>query len=180
MWEMQTQTQTQMRGVDGREVPVLTERWMSWVWMVSWSLYALIAQCLRMDGWMDGWSLLDRSSRDYSLLRHRWQPPVSRSSLNHNRYSSAHIYTHTITAMTDHTPLAVFITTFNMNMRSSKLSDHELRSWLAPAFKGQGKEPELLVIGIQELLPLELARMSRHSQPYGSLPSSLTCSSGFS
>jgi hypothetical protein len=95
-------------------------------------------------------------------------------------HSTAHTYTHTITAMTDHTPLAVFITTFNMNMRSSKLSDHELRSWLAPAFKGQGKEPELLVIGIQELLPLELARMSRHSQPYGSFPSSLTCWSGFS
>jgi hypothetical protein len=55
-------------------------------------------------------------------------------------------------------PMSVYLTTFNMNMRSSKLSDQELQAWLAPAFEESSSQPDLIAMGIQELLPLELAR----------------------
>jgi hypothetical protein len=54
--------------------------------------------------------------------------------------------------------MSVYLTTFNMNMRSSKLSDQELQAWFAPAFEYGGTQPDLIAVGIQELLPLELAR----------------------
>lgn len=66
-------------------------------------------------------------------------------------------------------PLDVFITTWNTGLQGSKAQSQDLTSWLLPVLHNasdpelpQGYIPDLYAVGIQELLPLHLARERFH------------------
>ncbi|KAJ9125234.1 hypothetical protein QFC22_000189 [Naganishia vaughanmartiniae] len=54
--------------------------------------------------------------------------------------------------------LTVFATTYNLNTRGASLAPSHLQHWLHPAFQGDSagttNAPDLVVIGVQELIPL--------------------------
>lgn len=52
--------------------------------------------------------------------------------------------------------LNVFATTYNLNTRGSSLTPTHLQHWLRPAFSSENasSSPDLVVIGVQELIPL--------------------------
>ncbi|KAI5454778.1 hypothetical protein NCC49_003662 [Naganishia albida] len=52
--------------------------------------------------------------------------------------------------------LNVFATTYNLNTRGSSLTPTDLQHWLRPAFSSENasSSPDLVVIGVQELIPL--------------------------
>jgi hypothetical protein len=52
--------------------------------------------------------------------------------------------------------LNVFATTYNLNTRGSSLTPTHLQHWLRPAFSSENASPspDLVVIGVQELIPL--------------------------
>lgn len=52
--------------------------------------------------------------------------------------------------------LTVFASTYNLNTRGSSLTSTHLQHWLRPAFSGENgiSSPDLVVIGVQELIPL--------------------------
>jgi hypothetical protein len=56
--------------------------------------------------------------------------------------------------------LTVFASTFNLNTRGSSLTSTHLQHWLRPAFSGDhgATSPDLVVIGVQELIPLHKSR----------------------
>jgi hypothetical protein len=62
--------------------------------------------------------------------------------------------------------LKVFLTTWNTGLQGSKAQSQDLTSWLLPVLQSSSNEPEMpkgeipdiYAIGIQELLPLHLAR----------------------
>lgn len=61
--------------------------------------------------------------------------------------------------------LNIFLTTWNTGLQGSKAQSQDLTSWLLPVLQRsqdpevpQGEIPDIYAIGIQELLPLHLAR----------------------
>jgi hypothetical protein len=58
--------------------------------------------------------------------------------------------------------LNVFATTYNLNTRGASLASSHLQHWLHPAFgedpTGTTTAPDLVVIGVQELIPLHESR----------------------
>ena len=61
--------------------------------------------------------------------------------------------------------LKVFLTTWNTGLQGSKAQAQDLTSWLLPVLQNsdgpdmpEGEIPDIYAIGIQELLPLHLAR----------------------
>ena len=61
--------------------------------------------------------------------------------------------------------LKVFLTTWNTGLQGSKAQAQDLTSWLLPVLQNsdgpdmpKGEIPDIYAIGIQELLPLHLAR----------------------
>jgi hypothetical protein len=61
--------------------------------------------------------------------------------------------------------LKVFLTTWNTGLQGSKAQSQDLTSWLLPVLQSsdgpnmpKGEIPDIYAIGIQELLPLHLAR----------------------
>ena len=60
-------------------------------------------------------------------------------------------------------PLRIFITTWNTGLQGSKAQSQDLTSWLLhqtandPSIE-KGSVPDLYAIGVQELLPVHLAR----------------------
>ena len=56
--------------------------------------------------------------------------------------------------------LTVFASTYNLNTRGSSLTATHLQHWLRPAFSGEdgSAAPDLVVIGVQELIPLYQSR----------------------
>jgi hypothetical protein len=62
-------------------------------------------------------------------------------------------------------PLTIFLTTWNTGLQGSKAQSQDLTSWLLPVLQrtsqdasGQIAPPDLYAIGVQELLPVNLAR----------------------
>lgn len=100
------------------------------------------------------------SNHDGSKLPHVARAPSLRMTFlpPPNFLSSA--YTTTMSA------LKVFLTTWNTGLQGSKAQSQDLTSWLLPVLQSSSNEPEMpkgeipdiYAIGIQELLPLHLAR----------------------
>jgi len=64
-------------------------------------------------------------------------------------------------------PLKIFLTTWNAGLQGSKAQSQDLTSWLLPVLHSTANDPsasavlpDLYVIGVQELLPVHLARKS--------------------
>lgn len=56
--------------------------------------------------------------------------------------------------------LTLFASTYNLNTRGSSVTPTHLQHWLKPAFSGDdgSAAPDLVVIGVQELIPLHQSR----------------------
>ena len=67
-------------------------------------------------------------------------------------------------------PLRIFLTTWNTGLQGSKAQSQDLTSWLLPALhrytsdasEKEAAIPDIYAIGVQELLPVHLARTFRH------------------
>lgn len=54
--------------------------------------------------------------------------------------------------------LLVYLTTYNLGLQGQELKDGDLKAWLAPAFRKDNQDPDLVVISVQELTELYWTR----------------------